>query len=289
MTSADHAQILDRGYRKFDGKRSGVAGAVRSVAWHTTRSVLGLGRKARHKVFPVIVVVIAFLPALVFVGLTLLIGDEVFDGELTPDFWELPRNSLASIILFTGLVAPEALVRDRRDGMLSLYLSTPLTRPTYLLSKVISVGGVMSIIVVAPTTMYLLGLTFASAGPDGFVDWMDAFGRILLSGVAVSMIYALISMAASSVTDRRAFASVAVVMVMLGLLTVVQILVESADASVYWRLLDPVNLPMELIARVFGARGEYPEISTAAVYLGNLGWSVASVGLIWSRYRKAGS
>ena len=35
-------------------------------------------------------------------------------------------------MLFATLVAPEAIVRDRRDGMLRLYLSTPLTAPTYL-------------------------------------------------------------------------------------------------------------------------------------------------------------
>ena len=30
-------------------------------------------------------------------------------------------------IVFVALVAPEAIVRDRRDGMFALYLSTPLS------------------------------------------------------------------------------------------------------------------------------------------------------------------
>ncbi len=287
--STDHAEILDRGYRRFDGRRSGVAGAMRSVAWHTTRSVLGLGRKARHKVFPVVVVVIAFLPAVIFIGLTLILGNDLFDGELVPEFWELPRNSIAATVLFVGLVAPEALVRDRRDGMLSLYLSTPLTRLTYLLSKIASVTGVLSIIVVAPTIMYLLGLTFASAGPDGFRDWMLALVRILVSGIAVSVLYALISLACSSVTDRRAFASVSVIMIMFGLLTIVDILIGSADGSEYLRLLDPINIPLEMSARIFGADGVYPEIATAPVYLANLGWFVVAASALWLRYRKAGA
>jgi ABC-2 type transport system permease protein len=289
MNSTDHAQIHDRGYRTFDGKRSGVPGAMRSVAWHSTRSVLGLGRQARHKVAPVLVIVVAFLPAVIYAGLAAILGGDLFDGDFIPKFSELPRFSIAAIVLFTGLVAPEALVRDRRDGMFSMYLSTPLTRLTYLLSKVASVTGVLSIIVLAPTLLYLLALTFASAGPEGVGDWIDVLARIIVSGAAASLVYALISMAASSVTDRRAFASVAVIMVMLGLLTVIQILIESADANVHWRLLDPVNMPMEMIARVFGDPGEYLEISTSRVYLANLGWSVASAGLIWSRYRKAGA
>ena len=68
------AQILDRGYRRFEGERSGVAGAMRSVAWHTTRSILGLGRKARHKVFPIIVLVVAFVPAIAFLAISVLLG-----------------------------------------------------------------------------------------------------------------------------------------------------------------------------------------------------------------------
>jgi len=287
MSSTDNAQIHDRGYRTFEGTRSGVPGAMRSVAWHTARSVLGLGRKARHKIAPVVVIVVAFLPAVIYAGLAAILGGDFFDGEFIPAFSELPRFSIAAIVLFTGLVAPEALVRDRRDGMFSMYLSTPLTRLTYLLSKVASVTGVLSIIVLAPTLLYLLALTFASAGPEGAGNWIGVLARIIVSGMAASLVYALISMAASSVTDRRAFASVAVVMVMLGLLTVIQILIESADANINWRLLDPVNVPMEMIARVFGDPGEYPEISTGRVYGANLGWCVASAGLIWSRYRKA--
>lgn len=290
MSDDGAARILDRGYRRFEGTRSGVPGAVRSTAWHSTRSVLGLGRKARHKIAPILVIVVAFLPAVVFVGLTAFIGNEIFEpGELIPEFAELPRNSIAAIVLFTGLVAPEAMVRDRRDGMLSLYLSTPLTRLTYLLSKALAVVGVLSIIVVAPTILYLLGLTFASAGPDGFGNWLLTLARILISGLAASLVYALVSMACSSLTDRRAFASVAVIMVMLGLVTVISILIDTADASVHWRLLDPLNIPLEMVERIFGGQGEYPDIPSTQVYAANLGWAGASGALIWSRYRTAGA
>ena len=289
MTADGAARILDRGYRKFEGRRSGVPGAMRSVAWYTTRAVLGLGRKARHKIAPVTVLVVAFLPAVIWVGATAIFGAEFFEGEVVPEFSEIPRQSIAAMLLFIGLVAPEALVRDRRDGMLSLYLSTPLTRITYLLSKVITVTAVLALITVLPTLLYLLGLTFASVGPDGFANWVEVLGRILLSGVAASLVYALISMAASSVTDRRAFASVAVIMTLFGVFTVVQILIEAADFSPNWRLLDPLNMPLELIERLFGAEGELPELSTWSVYLSNLGWAAGSSGLIWLRYRKAGA
>lgn len=293
MTADGHAQILDRGYRTFDGRRSGVAGAVRSTAWHSTRSVLGLGRKARHKIAPVLVIIVAMLPAITYVGFAALLGgDEFVDDFLegvVPEFSELARGSLAAIVLFTGLVAPEALVRDRRDGMLSLYLSTPLTRRTYILAKILAVGGLMSLVVLVPTLFYLIGMTFASLGPDGFGDWVTVLLRVLVSGVLASMIYALISMAAASVTDRRAFASLAVILTMMGVLIVIQILVEGAEMSISWRLLDPVNMPMEMIARIFGDAGEYPQIRTERVYAANAGWAAAGGALLWWRYRKAGA
>jgi len=293
MTAEGNAQILDRGYRRFEGRRSGVWGAIRSTAWHSTRSVLGLGRKARHKVAPVLVIIVAMFPAVVFVGFAAFLGGDEFVRDalegVIPEFSELPRQSLAAIVLFTGLVAPEALVRDRRDGMLSLYLSTPLTRPTYMLAKVMSVGGLIALVVLVPTMIYLIGLTFASLGPDGFGDWLVVLARIVVSGTLASLLYALVSMGAASITDRRAFASLSVILTMLGTLTVIQVLVEGADLSLNWRLLDPVNMPLEMLARMFGDLGEYPELSTERVYAANAGWAAASSGLLWWRYRKAGS
>ena len=225
MTTEGGAQILDRGYRKFEGRRKGVWGAVRSTAWHTTRSVLGLGRKARHKIAPALVIVVAMLPAIVFIGAAVLLGGDEFVDDflvgIVPQYSELARQSIAAMVLFTGLVAPEALVRDRRDGMLSLYLSTPLTRQTYLGAKVLSVSGLMALIVLVPTVVYLFGMTFASLGPDGVGDWLVVLVRILVSGPPASVVYALISMGAASLTDRRAFASLAVVLTMLGSLIVV--------------------------------------------------------------------
>lgn len=293
MTTDGGAQILDRGYRKFEGRRKGVWGAVRSTAWHTSRSVLGLGRKARHKIAPAMVIVVAMLPAIVFIGAAVLLGGDEFVNDflvgIVPEYSELARQSIAAMVLFTGLVAPEALVRDRRDGMLSLYLSTPLTRQTYLGAKVLSVSGLMALIVLVPTVVYLFGMTFASLGPDGVGDWIVVLVRILVSGTLASIVYALISMGAASLTDRRAFASLAVVLTMLGAFTVVQILVDVADESIQWRLLDPVNMPMEMIARIFGDAGQYPAIATERVYAANLGWAGVSSAILWARYRRAGA
>lgn len=280
------AQILDRGYRRFEGTRSGVAGAMRSVVWHTVRSILGLGRSARHKVFPAIVLVVSFIPAIAFLALAVLIGDLLGD-ELRPQYWEFFGFSFVATIVFVALVAPEAIVRDRRDGMFALYLSTPLSRWSYVTAKVVAVLGTMALIVLGPPVLWLLGYTFQSQGPGGVGDWLGVMGRILLAGLAICALYSAVSLGVASFTDSRAFASIAVVFVTLGSTIATNVLVEVADLDQMWRLLDPLTVAFEMAPRLFGDRSDdLSTVGTPAVLLAYLGWTVAGSALLGWRYRK---
>lgn len=279
------ARILDRGYRKFQGERHGIGGSVRSVTWHTVRSILGLGRKARHKIFPIIVMVVAFVPSIAFLAISILIGD--LGEEVRPEYWEFFGFSFTAALLFTALVAPEAIVRDRRDGMYPLYLSTPLTRPTYLLAKVVAVLGTLSIIVVGPAMFAFLGYTVQSQGPDGFPSWLGVAARIVVGGLGIAAVYTAVSLAASSLTDRRAFASVAVILLLLGLSISTGVMVDTAGMASELRLLDPLSTALELPARLFGDRTyEYRDVGTPAVLGAELGWLLAGAAVVAARYRK---
>lgn len=283
--SADTAQILDRGYRKYDGERRGVLGAVRSVAWHTTRSILGLGRPARHKVFPVIVFVVAFLPSIAFLGLSILLSD--FGDELRPEYWELFDLAFLPSILFAAMVAPDALVRDRRDGMFALYLSTPLTRPTYLGAKVVAVLGCLSLITVGPPLLLLLGYTIQSQGPDGLDGWLWVAARIGFAGVVIAAVYTAIGLAASSLTDRRAFASVAAILVLLGGLIAGGALAEGAELAKEFWLVSPVNTALEVAPRTFGDESEEMRgVATGLVAAVAAGWVLLGSAVVAWRYRK---
>ena len=280
------AQILDRGYRRFEGDRSGVAGAMRSVAWHTVRSILGLGRSARHKVFPVIVLVVSFIPAVAFLALTVLIGD-LLDGELRPEYWEFFGFAFVATIVFVALVAPEAIVRDRRDGMFALYLSTPLSRWTYLAAKILAVLGTMALIVLGPPVLWLLGYTFQNQGPEGIVNWLGVMGGLLVAGFAICVLYTAVSLGVSSLTDRRAFASIAVVFAVFGPSIATQVLVEVAELSDAWRLFDPLAVAFEMAPRVFGDRSsELESVGTPLVLTAYAAWTAFGIGLLGWRYRK---
>ena len=283
---SDSATILDRGYRRYEGERSGVFGAIRSVTWHSIRSVLGLGRSARHKIFPVISILIAYLPALVFVGIAALLPvDLVAEGAL-PSYADYVGFIGLAIVLFCGLVAPEVLVRDRRDGMLGLYLSTPLRRDTYLVAKGAAVMATLTMVTLGPPLLLLIAYTIEGSGPGGLGDWLVLFVRIVVSGIAISAVFAAVSLAAASLTDRRAFASVGVILLLIGSSAVVSALVEGATMSSNLRMFDLLSMPFELVQRVYGNPGDYPELSTTLVAGSSAGWVISATALVWWRYRR---
>ena len=185
------------------------------------------------------------------------------------------------------MVAPEALVRDRRDGMFALYLSTPLTRPTYLGAKVIAVLGCMSLITVGPPLLLLLGYTIQSQGPEGIDGWLWVAARIGFAGIVIAAIYAAIGLAAAALTDRRAFASVAAILVLLGGLIAGGALAEGAELANEYYLVSPVNTALEVAPRTFG--DESPEmfgVSTGPVAAVAAGWILLGAAIVAWRYRK---
>ncbi len=279
------AHIVQRGFQRYEGERKGIGQAIRSVAWQSIRATLGLGRPARHKIFPVLAVAIAYIPAIVFVGLSVLVGD-ILDPNEIADYAGYYAFITAAILLFAGLVAPEVLVGDRRNGMLAMYLSTPLHRGTYLAAKGLAVVSTLALVTLGPPILVLLGYTFDNVGPDGFGNWMLTLLRIFVSAFAVSAALTAVSMAASSITDRRAFASIGVVLLALASPAVASALVEGAELSSNWRLIDVFSMPFELVYRVFGQPGNFPELSTISVVGVNVAWTVAGLAIVAWRYSR---
>jgi ABC-2 type transport system permease protein len=280
------AQIAERGFQRYEGRRSGVPGAVRSVAWESVRSTLGLGRPARHKIFPVISVVIAYLPAVVFIGIAVLIPGDVLEPEDVADYASYYGFIILAIVLFAALVAPEVLVSDRRNGMLAMYLSTPLHRGTYLAAKAVAVAATLGLVTLGPPLLLLVGYTVEGEGPDGIANWLLVLLRIALAGIAISAPLAAVSMAASSLTDRRAFAAIGIVLLILASPILAGALVEGAELSPNWRLLDISTMPFELVFRIFGQPGNFPELATLPVVLVNIGWVAGGLAVVWWRYSR---
>jgi ABC-2 type transport system permease protein len=100
-------------------------------------------------------------------------------------------------------------------------------------------------------------------------------------------VYTAVSLGVSSLTDRRAFASIAVVFVLLGASISSGVLVNVAEFSDNWRILDPIGGTLEIAPRLFGDRSEdFRNTSTWLVVLGSSTWTALGAGLLIGRYRK---
>jgi ABC-2 type transport system permease protein len=280
------ARIVDQGYRPYDGPRRGARGAVRSLAWHSVLRALGLRRTAWAKLLPIASVVIAYLPAAVFVGIAALVPERVRNQiDVLPTYHEYYGFITAAIILFVALVGPEVLCTDRRNGMLGMYLASPLDRRTYLVAKVLAVLPVLALVTLGPPLLLLVGLSFADAGPASVSEFLIVLLRVVTSAVVISAPYAAVSLAAASLTERRAVASAGVILLLLTSGIAAGTLVGNAGADQHVLLLSLVFVPFELVQRVYGQPGGYPGIATEFLALAALAWTVGAAAVLWLRYR----
>lgn len=280
------ARILDQGYRRYDGERRGVGGAVRAVHRAAVQRALGLKRSARFKVVPLLVAVLSFLPAIVFVGAVALLPAR-FRDELPFGYSDYYGYITAAIVLFVSFVTPEVLCTDRRTGMLGLYLAGPLDRLRYLLAKAAAVATVLAVVTLGPTLLLLIGFTLADTGPSGPLDAARTLLRIVASAAVVDIWYTTLSLAVSSLTDRRAFASAGIILTVLVSSAVVNALVENG-LSAQLRLLDLFGLPFDLVRRIYGEQGDgaISELSTASMAVAATALVGVFVGVLAWRYRR---
>ncbi len=295
----DAAQIIDQGYRSYDGPRTGLPGAMRSMVRYSMRHTLGLGRAARHKFLPWLAVVIALVPAVVFVGIAVVLDVDLITEQILPDYHEYYGFIQVALLFYCGIVVPDILVADRRNGMLPLYLSTPLQRWSYLTSKALAVILTLGVITVGPVLFLLLAYTLEGSGPDGLIEWLKIFARIVASGAAISAAFAAASLAAASLTDRRAVAAVGVILLLWGGGGITAAMVELADMSEQLYAFDLGGISDELKQRIYDApkppepfQDEFVEgykrsiLSTSFVVAVNFAWVAVGTGIMWWRYRR---
>ena len=215
------AEIYDLDYQHYDGPREGRVRAVRSLWVNSFRTVLGLGRGARAKILPGLMFLFVITPAAGIVLIASISGDS--DALLShEDYYSLISIFL---LLFSAIIAPEVLIPDRREGVISLYLVRPLTIVDYVAARWSAFAVVAFGLALSGQTLLLIGFLLAADNPAEYLrdNWLD-IPRFVAGGAIVALFITTIPMAVSAFTTRRAYAAAFVIAVFVITSTVAGIL-----------------------------------------------------------------
>ncbi len=204
--------IFDRGYRKYDGPRTGPRGARSAVYRDGLRRVFGLGRKARKKIFPWSLIAVAMIAAAIVVGTHWVIGNiQESLREGVPTYGGLFDFYSGISLLFIAFAGPLLLIPDRTDGVLSVYFSRPLTVDGYLGSKLGAFVTVVGAIYVVPQVLLHIGL--ALIAEEGFLPYMgdhlDILWKVPVITLAFVALHGAVIFVLSAYINRTGIAAAA--------------------------------------------------------------------------------
>jgi ABC-2 type transport system permease protein len=289
----DRGAVFDLGYKPHEGERLGASGAFRATVKDGLRRVLGLRRKARKKILPFFLLGVALLPAVVFVGLAFFLGEFNPDVESPFGGYEQYLGLAGTVLLiFSGLAAPELLVPDRIEGVLSVYSSRPLRARDYIGARATALLGLVAAFLVIPNLLMWIG--FAALGEGAFpteaIEGFGDFARSLAASVVYVLGYGVPAMLPAIYTKRTAPASGAYLAVMFFSVPIATALVESGFAASRWgALLSLLQHPHVVRDWIFGSFNsdlptvsQFPSWASLAVILVVAGLTVA---LGMRRYR----
>ncbi|GAA2360458.1 membrane protein [Catellatospora methionotrophica] len=204
---SEHSVIHDIGYQRYTGPRLGRAYAARSLFEHGVRVAFGLGRSAKAKIFPWIVIGLVTSLAVIVVAV------KAQSGEMILTYQDLPSTASVLVMVFLAVVAPELVSRDLRNQTLPLYFSRPIRRSDYALAKLAALTTAVWLLMAGPQLLMFLGSAFSAADTAG----VAAEARGMLGGWVIATCYALVfsslAILIASIASRRAFAAGAIVVV----------------------------------------------------------------------------
>ena len=204
--------VYDRGYRGYEGERGGRAAARAALFRGSIRRALGIRRPWRQKVAPVVLLAIATVPAIVFVGVGYVTRDTV-GLRLRVDHLPRVRRRLEHLLVFVALTAPDIMCPDRRQRVLPLLFARPLTGADYVLAKVGAMFAILFAFSFLPQVVLFVGQMLVS--DDGALryarDNAEVLWQVPVAVAVLSLYYAAIGVAIASLTSRRIIAGAAII------------------------------------------------------------------------------
>jgi ABC-2 type transport system permease protein len=282
--------IHDIGYRHDDSPRAGRGYIWRSLFSQSLRSTYGIGRSARSKVVPLLLLAVMVLPALIIV-VVMVVTDAT--EQLAP-YHQYAVSLQLVIAVFLASQAPQLFSRDLRFRTISLYFARPLTRLDYVSARFAALVASLVVLMGLPVIVLYVGGLLAT------LPWLDEtvdLGRALVGVVVLALVLASLGALVASLTPRRGFAVAAIITLLamsFAVVATVQGIAEvegNADVGAYAGLFSPIVLVDGFQAAVLGlepaAPFEPPGAVGAAIFVLVTATVVAaSFGLLLLRYRR---
>lgn len=284
--------IHDIGYRHYDGARLGRGRAVLALTVHSLRGVFGLGRTARAKIIPFLLVGVMMLPAVVSIAIMAVIKEKGLG------YTEYAAIMQAVLAIFLASQAPYTVAPDLRFRVLPLYLSRPVTLVDYVGAKLAAMTTAMFLLLAVPLTVLFIGELLIDLPGD---TPTAAYLTSMAGAVCYAVLLACIGVAIASFTPRRGLGVASVIAFYLltsAVSTVLFATMESMgnDTAAAWAwLINPFFLVDAAVqVGIFGANPAQSSIypsgaGTVVAIVIMLALIALSVTALIMRYRKAAS
>lgn len=280
-------EVYDRGYQHYEGERLGRQHGVRTLTTYSMKRALGAKKSWTAKVIPVLLYIAVGLVVVIPLGIRAFLPD----AEVV-QYWEYFGIIFSILGVFVAAIAPEMLCNDRRENVLTLYFSRPITRGDYLVSKLVATALLTLTVSLVPMVIYWLGRQLLEDSPlAAMKDNVGDLGRIVIMSTLTAFYLGAIALTISSFTDRKGIAvaiiiiGFLVVSVFAGILTQV---VSNESVLPYLSFLSPARLTTEFSHAIFNepmpddAFGE--SLSAWEYAAGMVAIVVACVGVMYWRY-----
>lgn len=245
-----YGEVFDRGYQHYTGERLGRSYAIRALVIYSIKRGLGIKKNWTAKITPILLYALAYLPAIVITAII-----SFFPGETGLGYGSLYGFINFVILIFAASVAPEMLCDDRRENVLPLYFSRPMSRLDYLMAKILAMALLMATLVFGPALMLFAGRALTAGNPASwFINNLDEVLRIFVYGSLLSAFYAAIGLMIATFTTRKGIAAAIMIVGILMVTAFVNGLYfalddSAADLLVY---LSPMDVISATRSWVFG-------------------------------------
>jgi ABC-2 type transport system permease protein len=204
--------VYDRGYRGYQGERGGQPAARLALFRASVRRALGLRRPWRQKVAPAVLLAIATVPAIVFVG----VGYVTRDTPASDFEWITYREYVgvsSYLLVFVALTAPDIMCPDRRQRVLPVLFARPLTGVDYVVAKVGAMFAIVFLFSFLPQVVLFVGQMLVSE--DGALNYLrdnaEVIWQVPVAVALLALYYSTVSVAIASLTSRRIIAGATIV------------------------------------------------------------------------------